>query len=396
MRITTANAYDQSVDTLQRRQADMQEAQAQLTSGKRVAKASDDPTAAARAERALAAVSRSEASQRALEASRNAMTLAESALGDAGDLLQQVRETMVAAGNASYSDNERASLAKRLAALREQLLAVANRGDGAGGYLFAGQGASQAPFLDAVGGVQFRGVTGRLDVATDEALPLTLDGAAAWLQARTGNGVFETRVTSGTTAWIDAGRVTDPSQITGANYSLEFTVSGPNTTYTVLRDGVPTALANEPFTSGRAIEIDGMSFTVSGAPANGDLFEVLPSMPDLSIFNTMDRAIAELNTPQRTPSQITQTTQHALRDIDASLGALQSLRAHVGETLNRADGVEGRLAALKLYGQTERSNAEDLDMVQAISDFQNQQSGYDAALKTYSIVQRMSLFQYLG
>ena len=35
-------------------------------------------------------------------------------------------------------------------------------------------------------------------------------------------------------------------------------------------------------------------------------------------------------------------------------------------------------------------------MTEAISEFQNQQTGYDAALKTYSIVQRMSLFQYLG
>ena len=35
-------------------------------------------------------------------------------------------------------------------------------------------------------------------------------------------------------------------------------------------------------------------------------------------------------------------------------------------------------------------------MVQALSDFQAKQSGYDAALKTYSLVQRMSLFQYLN
>jgi flagellar hook-associated protein 3 FlgL len=34
-------------------------------------------------------------------------------------------------------------------------------------------------------------------------------------------------------------------------------------------------------------------------------------------------------------------------------------------------------------------------MVEAISNFQNQQSGYDAALKTYASVQRMSLFQYI-
>jgi flagellar hook-associated protein 3 FlgL len=59
------------------------------------------------------------------------------------------------------------------------------------------------------------------------------------------------------------------------------------------------------------------------------------------------------------------------------------------------DAVEGRIAATALAAQTERSNAEDLDMVQAISDFQGQQTGYDAALKTYSMVQRLSLFQYL-
>ena len=34
-------------------------------------------------------------------------------------------------------------------------------------------------------------------------------------------------------------------------------------------------------------------------------------------------------------------------------------------------------------------------MLQAISDFQNRQTGYDAALKTYSIIQKMSLFDYL-
>jgi flagellar hook-associated protein 3 FlgL len=35
-------------------------------------------------------------------------------------------------------------------------------------------------------------------------------------------------------------------------------------------------------------------------------------------------------------------------------------------------------------------------MVDAISKFQNQQTGYDAALKSYAMVQRMSLFQYLN
>ena len=77
MRLSTANLFDASIANLQRRQNALQDQQQQLTSGKRVALASDDPTGAARAERALASIGRVEANQRALEASRNSMTLAE-------------------------------------------------------------------------------------------------------------------------------------------------------------------------------------------------------------------------------------------------------------------------------------------------------------------------------
>ena len=46
-------------------------------------------------------------------------------------------------------------------------------------------------------------------------------------------------------------------------------------------------------------------------------------------------------------------------------------------------------------GQIERSRAEDLDLTAAISDFQNKQIGYQAALQTYASVQRLSLFDFI-
>src|SRR4029453_14458429 len=131
-RISTAQAFDAPLQQLQRRQAELSEAQLQLTTGKRVNRASDDPTAAARAERALATVSKVQANQRAVDASRTLMSQTESALGDAGDLLQRARELMVAAGNAAYGSPERKSIADEVRGLREQLLAIANRDDGAG------------------------------------------------------------------------------------------------------------------------------------------------------------------------------------------------------------------------------------------------------------------------
>ena len=395
MRISTSNAYDATLATLQTRQTDLSAAQERLTSGKRVLKASDDPAAAARAERALAGVKRSETSQRAVEASRVAMTQTESAMGDATELLQQAREALVAAGDASYSDAERKVIGNQLRGIREQLFAVANRSDGAGSHLFAGQGAAQPPFVDVPGGVQFRGVTGQ---AHGEAgLPLTADGAAAWLSAPTGNGVFETVAGTGVSgAWIDAGQVNDPSALTGANYTLQFNVSAGATTYAVLKNGAPTAVTAAPYVSGQAIPVDGMSVSVSGAPASGDTFQLLPSTATLGVFATLDKAVADLTTPSRTTAQRAQASGDNLRNVDAVMGAMRSARSQAGEALTRADNETTRLGAQKLIGQTERSNAEDLDMVQAISDFQNQQTGYDAALKSYSMVQRLSLFQYIN
>ena len=397
MRISTLNGYDNTILTLQARQTEMAEAQERLTSGKRVLKASDDPAAAARAERALASVMRSETSQRAVDASRIAMTQAESALGDATELLQQAREGLLAAGDASYSDGERKALGDKLRGIRDQLFKVANRSDGAGSHLFAGQGAAQPPFVDAPGGVQFRGVSGQTHTEATTGLPLAADGSATWLAAPTGNGVFETVAGAGvTSAWIDAGQVSDPSALTGSSYSLQFTVSAGTTSYAVLKNGLPTAVTAAPFVSGQAITVDGMSVTVSGAPASGDAFQLLPSTATLGVFATLDKAVADLSATGRTMAQRAQTTGDNLRNVDSVMGNLRSARSQAGEVLTRADNETDRLGAQKLIQQTERSNAEDLDMVQAISSFQNQQTGYDAALKSYSMVRRLSLFQYIN
>ena len=162
------------------------------------------------------------------------------------------------------------SIADELRTLREQLFAIANQSDGAGTYLFGGQGATQKPFVDAPGGVQFAatgGADARPRPATD--LPLTTDGQAAWLQARTGNGVFVTSAAAGVPgATIDSGRVTDPSALTGSDYTLA--VQRQRRRHD-LRGAARTACRPRstaaPYVSGQAITIDGMTVAVSGTPA---------------------------------------------------------------------------------------------------------------------------------
>ena len=57
--------------------------------------------------------------------------------------------------------------------------------------------------------------------------------------------------------------------------------------------------------------------------------------------------------------------------------------------------VIGALLLAAFLGEVERSAAEDLDVVAALSGLQNQQTAYETALQAYASVQRLSLFDYI-
>jgi len=401
MRIATANQYDVSISTLQGRQSQLQTTQEQLSSGQRVSQPSDDPTAAAEIERSVATIGRLDANERSLQASRNSMTLSESALGDADNLLQQIRESMVQAGDGSYSDPQRAALGQQIKSLRDQLLTVANRSDGNGNYLFAGLGSNGPPFIDQSGGVTFTGVPGVTLTGNTDKYPLTVDGSLAFMGARSGNGSFVTAAGTNSNSgnppagWIDSGKVTDPTQLTGHNYTIQINGNSPQQSFSVTDTDTGAIVASNNFTAGQSVAFDGLSVNISGAPVDGDQFTVAPSTNTLGVFDVLDRTIADLNTPQRTGAQISQSNSSDLRDLDAVMGNIENIRSQVGTAMNNLDSSETRISSTKEYNQAQQSNAQDLDMVQGISDFQNQQTGYQAALQTYAMVQRMSLLNYL-
>lgn len=401
MRIATATQFDRSVDMIQRRQQSLQNSQEQLVSGKRVTRPSDDPVQAARAERALAQDTRLEARQRSLEASRQTMAQTESALGDAQGIMQRMRELVVQAGNAATDDAGRKTIATELRGLREQLLGIANQQDGLGGYLFAGQGGAGVPFVQGPAGVEFKGVPGGMAATSTEELPLYLDGAATWMQAPTGNGVFATSYAGAvapahdTRMWINAGQVVTPSALTGLGYELSFTGSAA-AGFTVSVEDDDGNVQTFPYVAGKALEFDGLSVTLAGTPVPGqDVFKIEPSTRSLSPFGVVEGLIADLESGGRTGAQRAQTVASGLRDLDSTLGVLTSTRAQLGWRMEQAEGTEARLTDGRLAAQAQRSAAEDVDMAAAVSEFQAQQTSYDSALKAYSMVQRMSLFEYI-
>lgn len=301
-RIGTATQYDSAVRNISARQTALSNLQENLTAGKRVLRASDDPVAAAQAERALTRIGRIQTEQRALDVQRNAVAQAEASLGDAVGLVQQMRELVVSAGNGGHVASDRKTIAGQLQSLRDQLLSVSNRTDTSGVPLLAALGSSAVPFG---AGSSFAGLPGQAG-GSGVSIPGALDGHAAF-----------------------------------------------------------------------------------------QLPPATPAGPETSLFDAIDAAIAGIGSAPDSTAAAAAVSQ-ALGDMDQGMERLQAVRGYAGELLNRADRITGDQEQRSIQLEADRSRAEDLDMIQGISNFQNQQVGYQAALQSYAMVQKLSLFNFIS
>jgi flagellar hook-associated protein 3 FlgL len=254
-------------------------------------------------------------------------------------------------------------------------------------------GSPDETFSDTAGGVTFKGTPGQKSISLT-SIPGALDGSAVWNRVPTGNGVFNLSLGSSNTGTLysDPGTVVNPSALTGNNYTITFSIAGGVTRYSV-PNSTP-AIANANYIEGQAIQFDGISITPKGNPANGDTLSVAPSTR-VSLFTVLDNAINSINNSSNN-NILRHALDKALSEIDAGMARLQSGRGQAGDMLNRADLIENNQIARSNQIQNDRSRAEDMDMVKGISDYQNQQTAYDAALKTYAQVQRLSLFNYMS
>ena len=84
-----------------------------------------------------------------------------------------------------------------------------------------------------------------------------------------------------------------------------------------------------------------------------------------------------------------------LQRLDASLDALNAVRADVGARTNRLTIADGRLSALEQNSIELLSNVQDADTVKTLIDYTTQQSAYNMALKAGANVVQSSLMDFL-
>ena len=404
MRISSNTLFDSNVAALSQQQARLLQTQQQISTGRRILTASDDPVAATRALDITQsdAMNTQYASNRT--AARHTLSLAESTLQSVTSLLQDVRIAAISAGNGAFANSDRQTIATELSGRLQELTGLANSTDGAGNYLFAGFQSKTQPFVDTSAGMGYFGDDGQrlVQVGASRQMASSNSGSDVFMRVKNGNGTFVTQAASANTGngVASLGSTTNPALLTGNNYSVTFSVVGGVTTYDVTNTSTSAVVATgNPYVSGQAISFDGMQFAIQGAPANGDSFTVSPSTNE-SIFKTISDLIAALNTPLASGvgggmAQLTSSLNRGLNNLDNALDNVLSTRSSLGLRLNEIDALQTAGDDLSLQFRQTLSELQDVDYNKALSDLTQQKMYLQAAQQTFAKVADLSLFSYL-
>lgn len=402
-RISSNMLYESNVAQLLRRQAELIATQDQISSGRRVNTAADDPLAAGAAvaiDRSLAELERFNLNANVLG---NRLNLQESALAQAGESLQRVRELTIQAANAPLSSSDRASIAREIRQIRDGLLGVANGIDAGGRYLFGGTQDDRPPFVDASTGITYVGdqTQRRIDVAPALALQDAEPGSEVWMRIPTGDarvaasaaptnlgtGLLGTFGVVDAAAWAASGN---------AGYRIAFT--SPTTWQVQDAGGVPLLPPQTgTFAPGDTLTFEGLQLRLNGEPATGDVFTVSPAGRQ-DIFATLDALADTLATPATTVTERTRQQNAifvALANVSSAQDHFIDTRAGGGARLAGIDEAAALREATSVTLKATLSDLRDVNIAEAASRLAQQSTALDAAQLSFQRIAGLSLFNYL-
>jgi flagellar hook-associated protein 3 FlgL len=150
IRVTQSHQSGVAMQSIALARARLQQAQQVAMSGQRVAKASDDPAAAAR-NRLLGELATRAASHRTTaQYGRSRLESAEQALSEAGNVLVRARQLATAMANDTMSASERSAAAAEVSQLRRAMIDLVNTEHGAE-HVFAAIDTRTPPYEDGTG-----------------------------------------------------------------------------------------------------------------------------------------------------------------------------------------------------------------------------------------------------
>ena len=369
MRVSNRFLYYQLVKDIGKSTEKLFDLNGQISSGKRVTKPSDDPLGLSRVLIYRTELNSFDQFKKTISFAKGWLARINSICTDVDDLLGRASELAVQQSSATADQGTRVGAAQEIRGIRGMLLGHANS-KYADKYLFGGTMTQTRPFLNADVGLWQDDVD---TMAADHAgAVLNLGGAAS-----SGDRYINT---------------TD-----GNIYAYDGTAWQVNT---AAGEGVSAVVSDEAelyiYSGGQWLsQYQGNDETFSVKIGKTDIVET--NIPGNELFQHPNGNI--IMSLMKLEKALLDNDPDAIRDQLPALAdagkVLSNKLAKVGAVVNRMDHTKSVIQRSEVDTTESASDIEDLDYAYALTQLKNQQTIYEAALKSASLITSMSLVDFV-
>ena len=413
-RVSTASQYQNLTSNLMRKQGELNQTNGQLSSGKRVETAGDDPVSSVTIQNYRQQLTQIDQYNSAITLANNRLQAMETAIAGVEDNLGATKQKVLGMINGAMASNDRTAFKDELISLRDGLLELANSRDEAGNYVFAGNQSDTKPFMEATdGSMEYHGDSQSRYAQIDKSVNVktSLPGDQLFTDVPNSYGDYRPVFSDG------AGGLTDGSKLhllsatttdfsTAEDIQVSFKESdkvdkdGNKVMQYSLNIGGKDVVTGERYDPKQGIVYKDPAVADSatlnlkfGDISSGDNISLKPAQT-INIFDSIQSAIDNAERPTSSPAAEA-NLQRVIDDLDSGFVHMNQQRSEVGTIMQQVDRQQEQHLDFELTLNQAQSGLEDLDYSKAIMDMNQQMMALQASQQAFGQTKQLSLFNYI-
>ncbi|MCD9493630.1 flagellar hook-associated protein FlgL [Photobacterium carnosum] len=418
-RVSTASQYQNLTSNLMRKQGELNQTNGQLSSGKRVETAGDDPVSSVTIQNYRQQLTQIDQYNGAITLANNRLQTMETAIAGVEDNLGATKQKVLGMINGAMASSDRTAFKDELISLRDGFLELANSRDEAGNYVFAGNQSDTKPFMESTdSSMDYHGDSQSRYAQIDKSVNVktSLPGDQLFTDVPNSYGDYRP-VFSDKTA--TAGGLTDGSKLhllsaTTSDFSSAKAIEVSfNEVDAAAADGTTTKEMKYNLTVGGKVVAENQvydseqgivykdpvaadSATLNlkfGDISSGDNISLKPAQT-INIFDSIQSAIDNAERPTSSPAAEA-NLQRVIDDLDSGFVHMNQQRSEVGTIMQQVDRQQEQHLDFELTLKQAQSGLEDLDYSKAIMDMNQQMMALQASQQAFGKTKQLSLFNYI-
>lgn len=411
MRLSHNMIFKNNLSSILSNQQEVNKAQEQVTTQKRVLSASDDPSAMARALLYGDKIQTNEQYTKNLTMLKSRLDTQEGVLENIKDSLTRAHVLTVQAGNGALTKPDRAALSEELSAIKTAVLDLMNAKSEDGRYIFSGYQDNTKTFSydSSNGRYSYNGDQGQHKIKVAEGVEIkssdngfdVFESVEQRLNVVSNTGLTVTGGISSASAYVveqgpfeefhKANYNPDPTAPAGSNtFTLDMVAGSPNTF--TLRQGA-TVIETGNFSEAK-INVAGLEVSMDAVATGSIEFDLAAPEKD-NVLNTIDQLVATLNDNTINDKDYRQALADAMVGVENAKNLVSQTQSGLGGRLNTATRITEANNDLDTNNKLAKAELIELDMAEAITELTKHETALQASQATFGRLSNLSLLDYI-